>query len=85
MWRSFFLALGIMAIIVGLESMVIESANFYGAAETTAADFANPTAAPSYSIKSWTPGEAFPWVLLFVGAIVVIYAFTLPQRFNRAA
>jgi hypothetical protein len=83
MWRSLFLALGIMAIIVGLETMLIENANFYGAAESSAADFANPGGPPSYSIKSWTPGEAFPWALLFVGGVVVIYAFTLPQRFGR--
>ncbi|MEM9643845.1 MAG: hypothetical protein AAF989_02530 [Planctomycetota bacterium] len=83
MWRSLFLALGIMAIIVGVESMLIENANLYAGAESSAADFMDPTGPPAYAVKSWTPGEAFPWALLFIGGVVVLYAITLPKRFHR--
>ena len=37
MWRSIFIALGIMAIVVGVECLMIDSATFYTAAETRAA------------------------------------------------
>jgi len=85
MWRSLFLALGIMAIIVGIESMLIENANLYAAAESNATDFIDPSGPPAYGVKSWTPGEAFPWVLLSIGGVVVLYAFTLPRRFHGHA
>lgn len=85
MWRSFFLACGIMAIIVGVESMLIENANMYAAAESAASDFIDPSGPPAYTVKPWTPGEAFPWALLFIGGVVVLYAITLPKRFHRHA
>ncbi|MEM9588860.1 MAG: hypothetical protein AAGA03_16385 [Planctomycetota bacterium] len=85
MWRSFFLAIGIMAIIVGIESMLIDSATLYAAGQSSAAEFIDPTADPAPATKVWTPGEAFPWVTLAGGAIVVLYAFTIPQRFRRPA
>lgn len=85
MWRSLFLALGVMAIIVGLESMVIDSANLYAASEAEASSFVNPTGTPSPATKVWKPKEWFPWVITAVGAVVIIYAFTLPKRFGKAA
>lgn len=85
MWRSLFIAFGVMAIIVGLESMVIENANLYAAAESSAASFVDPSGPPAYTVRSWVPGEAFPWMLLFVGAVIVLYAITLPRRFHRHA
>ncbi len=85
MWRSLFLAFGIMAIIVGVESMLIEHANLYEAVEPNAAEFMDPSGPPGYTTKAWTPGEAFPWALLFIGGVVVLYAFTLPQRFRGHA
>ena len=36
MRRAFFIALGIMAIIIGLECLAIDSANFYSAKQTNA-------------------------------------------------
>ena len=49
MWRSLFIALGIMAIIVGFECLVIESADLYSANGTTARSFINPAGSPSAS------------------------------------
>ena len=79
MWRAFFIALGIMAIIVGFESLVIESANFYSIKGTI------DTAAGGGSTVTWQPKEWFPWLVLSGGALVVIYAFTLPRRFRSFA
>ncbi len=85
MWRSFFMALGIMAAIVGAESLLIDSANLYSSAETEPSSFMNPNSAPGGTTRVWTPGEAFPWMLLAIGAIVILYAITLPRRWGHAA
>lgn len=85
MWRSIFIALGLMAIIVGFECLVIDSANVYAAGETNATTFVNPMRGPSPSTREWRPKEWMPWAILSTGTIVVIYAFTLPRRWGRVA
>lgn len=82
MWRSIFIAVGIMAIIIGLECLVIDSANLYSAAETEAGAFVNPVAVPASNVQQWRPKEWFPWVILSAGGITVLYAITLPKRFG---
>ena len=84
MWRSIFIALGVMAIIIGLECLVIDSANLYSASETNASSFINPIGTPSAATREWKPKEWFPWVILSAGGITVLYAFTLPKRFQGA-
>lgn len=84
MWRSLFLAIGIMTMIVGIESLLIESATVYAAAESSASELANPSESPARSTKVVSPGEFVPWALLSGGAIIVLYAFTLPKRFSVA-
>jgi hypothetical protein len=85
MWRSVFIALGIMAIVVGLECLMIDSANFYSAGQTDATSFLNPSGAPSLNTKAWEPREWFPWAVLSAGTITILYAFTLPRRWRRDA
>lgn len=85
MWRSIFIAAGIMGIIVGFECLVIDSATFYKAAETSASSFLNPTSNPAAHVREWQPKEWFPWTALSVGVITILYAFTLPKRFRRTA
>lgn len=82
MWRSFFIALGIMAIIIGFETLVIDSANFYSSRGSTAAEFMNPASIAGQQIISWQPKEWFPWLVLSGGTLIVIYSFTLPKRFK---
>ena len=84
MWRSIFIAVGIMAIIIGLECLVIDSANFYSASETDAGSFVNPVSVPASNVQQWRPKEWFPWVILTAGGITVLYAITLPKRFGAA-
>lgn len=84
MWRSVFLALGIMAMIVGVECLLIDSANLYAAGQTSTQSFINPNGVPAASTRSWQPKEWFPWMLLSAGTITVLYAFTLPSRFRRS-
>lgn len=85
MWRAFFIALGIMAIIVGFESLLIESANFYSDRGSTAQEMLNPAAIAGQSTITWEPKEWFPWLVLSVGALIVIYSFTLPKRFQASS
>lgn len=83
MWRSFFLALGIMAVIIGAESLIIENATVYAAGEAKPASFINPGSAPAGSSNIWTPSEWFPWALLSMGTVVILYAFQLPRRWQQ--
>ncbi|MCA9135741.1 MAG: hypothetical protein KDB00_03255 [Planctomycetales bacterium] len=85
MWRAFFIALGIMAIIIGLESLLIDSANFYSSRGSTPKEFLNPGSITGQTTITWEPKEWFPWLVLSVGALIVIYSFTLPQRFKASA
>ncbi|MGV3486498.1 MAG: hypothetical protein ACO1RT_18925 [Planctomycetaceae bacterium] len=85
MWRSLFLAVGTMMIIIGIEAMLIDSATVYAAADSSAAEFMDPSAPAAVNTKIIQPGEWTPWVILSVGSVVVLYAFTLPQRWHRPA
>ncbi|MCM2370486.1 hypothetical protein [Aporhodopirellula aestuarii] len=83
MWRSLFLAIGIMVIVVGVETMFIDSASVYAAAESTAVNFVDPSAPPAPTTTTWQPGEKFPWAMLAIGTIIVLYAITLPKRWHK--
>jgi hypothetical protein len=83
MWRTTFIALGLAAIILGFEFLVIDSASFYSSRESTMVDFFDPSGTPAAATKEWRPAEWMPWAVLSVGAIVVVYAFTLPSRFGN--
>lgn len=84
MWRSLFLALGIMLLIVGVECLLIDSATLFAASDSSAADFVDPSGPAGHSTRVVAPSEWVPWTLLSSGAIVVIYAVTLPKRWGHA-
>jgi len=83
MWRSIFIAVGLMAMIIGLECLLIESAIFYKPSDTQASSFINPIGQPSADTREWRPKEWFPWLVLSAGTITVLYAFTLPRRLRQ--
>ncbi len=85
MWRAFFLAIGTMLVILGIECLVIDSA-------TLAAERPAQVAGqvpwllneplyldPNRIIR---PPEWIAWSLLASGAVVLLYALTLPKRFG---
>lgn len=76
MWRSLFIALGIVAMILGAECLAIEKA-ILAPPDRAAAANAGASLAPA---KEFTPPEWAPWGLLSSGAVVVLYSFTIPQR-----
>jgi len=65
MWRSLFLAIGIFCCTLGVECMLIESAVVINR-EGARHQFAPP---------DWAP-----WILMSVGAVVMLYSFTIPRR-----
>lgn len=84
MWRSIFIALGLMAIIVGFECLMIDSATVYSG-KATPASFMNPSMTPTPNVREVRPKEWFPWAVLAGGTVTVLYAFTIPGRFRRVA
>jgi hypothetical protein len=83
MWRSIFIAVGLMAVIVGLECMVIETAYLYSPSETETRSFMNPLSSAGINAREWRPEEWFPWAFMSGGVIVVLYAFSLPRHIHR--
>ena len=85
MWRAIFIAVGLMAIVLGFECLVIDSADIYAAGGTKASSFWNPSQTSAINTKEVRPQEWFPWVVLSGGVITILYAFTLPKRFGGPA
>lgn len=85
MWRAFFLAIGTMLIIVGVECLLIDSATF--ASDKQQVEVSNgwlqPPQTPEVeNEKVFRPKEWIPWSSLATGAIVLLYSFTLPKRWG---
>lgn len=83
MWRAIFIAIGLMAVIVGLECLVIETAYIHSPSETGSGSFFNPVRAPTIDAREWSPQEWFPWTVMSGGVVVVLYAFSLPRHIHR--
>ncbi len=67
MWRSFFLAVGIYACILGLECLVIDKA-IIAPREGAAGR------------EEVVPPDWVSWSLLSAGAVTILYSFTIPGR-----
>jgi hypothetical protein len=79
MLRAFFLAMGICCLIMGLECLVVEKAELAGGEVNSASSFAR-AAVPSY--REVEPPEWAPWSLMSVGAVVILYTFTIPKKMS---
>ncbi len=80
MWRSLFLAAGIVLCILGAECLILEKAVLAGdkaRPEQTASFFTPADSPPVQEIK---PPEWAPWSLLSGGAVVIIYSYSIPRR-----
>ncbi len=84
MWKAVFLALGIVLCILGGECMVIEkvvlakqTAQGQEPAPATFLLAPAPVPPPPNEIK---PAEWAPWSFLGSGAVIILYAITLPRR-----
>lgn len=80
MWRSVFLALGIVLCVIGGECLIMEKAVLArdeAETDTSPLMFAAPTITPAPEIK---PPEWAAWSLLSTGAVVILYSYSLPRR-----
>ena len=80
MWRSFFLAIGITLIILGVECLGVETVNLRmrePPPPRTLPFGSQPKVGPN---KTLTPPPWAPWTLISTGAVVCIYSFTIPRR-----
>jgi hypothetical protein len=77
MWRAFFLSVGISAVLLGLESLVVEKVTLAASGEHSASAFAERL---TPHLREVEPPEWAPWSLLSGGAVVILYTFTLPQK-----
>jgi hypothetical protein len=77
MWRACFIAMGTFCFILGAEALVIDKVVM--AADQSAAASEVPGELPP-APKEYKPHEAAPWMLMSVGAVVMLYSFTIPRR-----
>jgi hypothetical protein len=80
MWKSFFLAIGITMIIVGIETLLIEKATLTDRAVKVRNVSANGYPIPRDKAKDIVPPEWAPWSLMSAGAVVILYSFSIPRR-----
>lgn len=78
MWRALFLALGFYACLLGIECLVIEKAELTGPQEKEAGLFNNGQLVGR--TRELRPPEWAPWSLMSVGAVTMLYSFTIPRR-----
>lgn len=67
MWRSLFLAVGIVLVLIGLECLVLDRALIAGRGTEA---------------KEVIPPEWAAWTFLSAGVITVLWTFTIPKRVN---
>jgi len=83
MWRSIFMAIGIMLFIVGAECLVIDSAMVYESMLRKLPNFISGTGmAVGGGLRQINTQEWMPWVFMAVGVIVVLYSIHIPRRFQ---
>lgn len=71
MVRSFFLAVGLTAFLLGLECLVLDKAVLKS----------NAPVANSVAVgRELRPADWAPWSLLSAGAVVILYSFTIPAK-----
>ena len=75
MWRAMFMALGLSAVILGLECLVVEKAVL---ARSTAAPVEGQPAVSAP--RDFIPPDWAPWSLMSTGAVTMLYSVTLPKR-----
>lgn len=74
MWRALFLALGLSAVILGAECLVVEKAVL------AKHDAPKVEGQPVVAKRDFVPPEWAPWSLMSVGAVTMLYSVTLPNR-----
>jgi hypothetical protein len=75
MWRAFFLAIGATAALLGVECLLIDKAILVKRdGPASAAASATPP------VGEIVPPDWAPWSLISLGAVVILYSFTVPKK-----
>jgi hypothetical protein len=80
MWRAMALAIGISFCILGAECLVIDKAVLAGSRPVTAETGVFGQTAAVEKPREIQPPEWAPWSLISLGAVVMLYSFTIPKR-----
>lgn len=84
MWRSIFFAIGITLCILGAECLVVEEAVLAESIAPRAPIVAsNGAINPSGRQREIKTKEWMPWSFMIAGAVIILYTFTLPRRFQH--
>ena len=81
MWRSFFIALGLAAAILGGELLAIGKATLTLPAEESVQQ--RPllnSVHETFHTRDFVPPDWAPWTLLSVGMVVVLYSSSYPHE-----
>jgi hypothetical protein len=81
MWRSFFLAAGVYCCLLGAQSLAVERA-VLSRKENAPSRFMNMSFGSTNLArnKEITPPAWAPWSLMSLGAVTLLYSFTIPKR-----
>ena len=82
MWRALFLAIGISLFILGVECLAVNKFTLKarGKPENVERKTLQASSVAAANRREFVVGDYAPWSLMGLGAVVVIYAFDLPQR-----
>lgn len=81
MWRALFLAIGISLFILGVECLAVNKITLKARGKPEKVEQKTLQAPPPVARRrDFVIGDHAPWSLMGLGAVVVIYAFDLPQR-----
>lgn len=80
MWRSLFLAAGIVLCILGAECLVLEKAVIAQDKDQPQQTASYLAPAPTPKTKEIKPPEWAPWSLLSTGIVVILYSYSIPRR-----
>ena len=87
MWRSFFLASGVYLILLGAECLGVQKFVLKEqqpvAQQPDRAYLLGGDEPQVAARKELVPPPWAPWSLMSTGAVVCLYSFSIPQRFNN--
>ena len=84
MWRSFFLAIGVYVVLLGVQCLGVQkfvlSLEEQAPPQARTSFFGGPAATGAK--REITPAPWAPWSLMSTGLVVCLYSFSIPKRMN---
>lgn len=81
MWRAFFLASGVYCCLLGAQCLAVDRAILHSK-EPAPSRFLNMNLPGNNLMRNReiTPPDWAPWSLMSLGAVTLLYSFTIPKR-----